>query len=103
MFLRVILLSAVLIGMFILIFSLLKEKTLITKKEKTPLKKKENNVFGGTLFKRVTGSFIILFTLIVSFRYVKILPITLKVGLIFINFVIIYLVINYFFNKQKTK
>jgi hypothetical protein len=103
MFLRVILLSAVLIGMFILIFSLLKEKTLIKKKEKTPLKKKENNVFGGTLFKRVTGSFIILFTLIVSFRYVKILPITLKVGLIFINFVIIYLVINYFFNKQKTK
>jgi len=97
MFLRVILFLSVLAGMILLIYSLLKEKEKPKEKEKT------STVFGDGILKKVSGVFIILFTLTLSFRYVKILPILLKVGLIFINFVIIYLVIKHFFNKQKTK
>ena len=87
----------VVVKMFLLIYYLLEEKNPLIKKEKS------SSVFGGSLLKRVSGVFIILFTLTLSFRYVKFLPVLLKVGLIFINFVIIYLVINYFFKKQKTK
>jgi hypothetical protein len=97
MFLRVLALLVILTGMFTLLYFLLREKPTKTKKEK------KDNMFNNPLFKKVSGVFIIIFSLILSFRYIKILPILLKVGLIFINFVIIYLVINYFFNKQKTK
>jgi hypothetical protein len=97
MFLRVLALLVILTGMFTLLYFLLREKPTKTKKEK------KDNMFNNPLFKKVSGVFIILFSLTLSFRYIKILPLFLKVGLIFINFVIVYLVINYFFNKQKTK
>jgi Na+/H+ antiporter NhaD/arsenite permease-like protein len=97
MFLRISLFLVTLVIMFTLVYFLLERKNPLRKKEK------KENIFNKPLFKKVTGSVIILFLLVLSFRYIKILPLLLKVGLIFINFVIIYIVINYFFNKQKTK
>ena len=85
-----------LIGIFVLVYFLLERDNPIKKKSS-----EKKTIFNNPIFKRVTGSAIILFSLAYSIKFVKVLPVYLKIGLIFGNFVIIYLVINYFFNKQK--
>lgn len=102
MFLKILILLVVLSGMFTSLYFLLRDKPPV-EKTKPVVKENRFGVFSRPLFKRVTGITIILFSITLSFRYIKVLPLFLKVGLVFINFVIVYLVINYFLTNKKTK
>jgi len=100
MIFRFLIIAIILIGMFVLLYKLLEN----------PKKKKVENSnsnwlkpFNKPIFKIPIGILIITATLIFSFNLVKVLPIIMKVGVIGLDFVIIYIVFNYLFiNKQKT-
>ena len=99
---RFLIAAIILIGMFILVY-----KLLIREPTKQKIKRESKffsiDPFRSPFFKIPIGVLIIAFTLVYSFRIVKMIPILMKVGLIGLNFVVIYIVINYLFNnKQKT-
>lgn len=99
---RFLITAIILIGMFILVYKLLTREP--TKKEKAKKELKFFEPFKSPFFKIPLGVLITAFTLVYSFRVVKMVPILMKVGLIGLNFVVIYIVINYLFinNKQKS-
>jgi amino acid transporter len=97
---RFITLTLITIGLIFLFYNLLSNKEE-KKKEK---KEKKNNwlkSFNKPLFKITIGSMIILIILISTLRLVKVLPIVMKLGIIAIDFVIIYAVITYLFNIKN--
>jgi len=85
----------ILVGFFVLLYKLLQDK-----KEKKP-KLNWLEPFNKPVFKIPIGLLIIIMTLVYSFRVVKAVPILMKLGLLGINFIIIYAVINYLFKNKK--
>ncbi len=95
MIFRLVIVITILVGFFILLYKLLQDK-----KETKP-KSKWFEPFNKPIFKIPIGALIIIMTLVYSFRVVKAVPILMKLGLLGINFVIIYAVINYLFKNKK--
>jgi len=60
------------------------------------------STFNKPIFKIPIGILIITGTLIYSLNLVKVLPLIMKVGIIGLDFIIIYTVINYLFINKKT-
>ena len=97
---RFIILGIILIGMFVLLYKLLSDNK---EKSEKKVRLKWLDHFNKPIFKIPIGASIILITLVSTLRLVKVLPIVAKLGLIAIDFVIIYAVIIYLFNnKQKS-
>jgi amino acid transporter len=97
---RFITLTLITIGLIFLFYNLLSNK----EEKKKQKKEKKNNwlkSFNKPLFKITIGSMIILIILISTLRLVKVLPIVMKLGIIAIDFVIIYAVITYLFNIKN--
>ena len=62
------------------------------------------SLFNKPYVKIPTGSLLILLILTYAFKFVKVLPVFMKLGLILVVFLSIYLIINYFFlNKKENK
>jgi len=100
MIFRFLIIAIILITMFVLLYKLLEnpKKKKVESRNSNWLKP-----FNKLIFKIPIGILIITATLIFSFNLVKVLPIIMKVGVIGLDFVIIYIVFNYLFiNKQKT-
>jgi uncharacterized membrane protein YhdT len=85
----------ILVGFFILLYKLLQDK-----KETKPTPN-WFEPFNKPIFKIPIGVLVIIMTLVYSFRVVKAVPILMKLGLLGINFIIIYAVINYLFKNKK--
>jgi heme/copper-type cytochrome/quinol oxidase subunit 2 len=85
----------ILVCLFILLYKLLQDK------KETKTKPNWFEPFNKPIFKIPIGVLIIIMTLVYSFRVVKAVPILMKLGLLGINFVIIYAVINYLFKNKK--
>jgi hypothetical protein len=62
-----------------------------------------SNPFNKPIFKIPLGLLIISGTLVYTINLVKVLPPIMKVGIIGLDFIVIYLVINYLFINKKTK
>jgi len=72
-------------------------------KEKINSPPKRLNPFSSPIFKIPIGLLIIIGTIIYSIRFVKFLPPIMKIGIIGLDFIIIYTVINYLFINKKQK
>jgi len=97
---RFIVLGIILIIAFVLLY---KSLSYNKEKEKSIKRLKWLDHFNKPIFKIPIGVSIILITLVSTITLVKILPIVAKLGLIAIDFAIIYTVIIYLFNnKQKS-
>lgn len=79
---------------------------LLIKSLKEPKEKTNSppwlSTFNKPIFKIPIGTLIIAGTLIYSLNLVKVLPIIMKVGIIGLDFIVIYTVINYLFINKKT-
>lgn len=98
---RFLIFALIIIGLFVLIYKLIPDNK--TEKTKTGERFKWLNQFNKPLFKIPIGVLIILITLVGTIRLVKVLPIVMKLGIIAIDFAIIYTVIIYLFNNKKNK
>lgn len=97
---RFLIASIIIVGVFILLYKLLSTKD----RSKTSPNSQSNILkpFNKPAFKIPIGVLIITFTLVYSLRIIKMSPILMKIGLISLNFVVIYIVINYLFKNKKT-
>lgn len=59
------------------------------------------SLFNKPIVKIPTGTILISIILAISFRFVKVLPVFLKLGLILLVFLLIYLIIIKFFTKNS--
>jgi hypothetical protein len=60
-----------------------------------------SKLFSNKIFKLVISSIITSFLIILTFRYVKVLPMLEKVGILTFDFIVIYILYNYLFNNKK--
>jgi hypothetical protein len=96
---RFLILAVIIIGLVLLTYKLLTNNN----EKKTTKRFKWFENFNKPVFKIPIGVLIILMTLVSTFRLVKVLPIVMKIGIIAIDFAIIYSVIIYLFNNNKNK
>lgn len=79
---------------------------LLLKSLKEPKEKTNSppwlSAFNKPFFKISIGILIIAGTLIYSLNLVKVLPLIVKVGIVGLDFIVIYTVINYLFINKKT-
>jgi hypothetical protein len=92
---RFLIATIIIVGMFILLYKLLS-------KDKPKTSFNILKPFNKPAFKIPIGVLAIAFTFIYSLRIIKMSPILMKIGLISLNFVVIYIVINYLFKNKQT-
>jgi hypothetical protein len=104
MIFRFLIVLAIMAMLFVLVYKLfMRNKEVVsTKRKENTILKSFFGIFDNKPFKISIGILILLTVLVSTFRFVKVLPIFGKVGLLAIDFLIIYLVISYLFkNKNK--
>jgi uncharacterized PurR-regulated membrane protein YhhQ (DUF165 family) len=98
----IVVLSSIIVYLIGAAVNILLLNTLREPKEKTNSPPKWLSTFNKPIFKIPIGILIITGTLIQSLNLVKVLPLIMKVGIIGLDFIVIYTVINYLFINKKT-
>lgn len=64
--------------------------------------KNKLSVFNNTIFKRVVGYISIAMVLSLTLKFVKVLPLFMKVGVLGIDFILIYLIFTTLISNNKS-